>query len=84
MSAANAFIEKSKRETEQMDKSLGKSLAATQLKNKLSVTNAKNEAEAQLKTMQDEFLEMKEMRDDPEAHFRKLKAKIKLKCTKQY
>ena len=84
LSAANAFIEKSKQESEQMDKSLGKSLAATQIKSKLNMTSAglPQDTEAHLKTMQDEFLEMKEMRDDPEAHFRKLKAKIKLKCTK--
>ena len=27
---------------------------------------------------------MQERREDPEAHFKKLKAKIKLKCVKQY
>ena len=40
LSAANAFIEKSKQESEQMDKSLGKSLAATQIKSKLNMTSA--------------------------------------------
>lgn len=34
--------------------------------------------------MQEELLEMKERREDPEAHFKKLKAKIKLKVVKQY
>lgn len=80
MSAVNAFIDKDKEQ--KMEMTMAGKTQDTQFKSKLSPSE--KGTQKVLKSMQVEFIEMKERREDPDAHFKKLKAKIKLKVVKQY
>ena len=83
MSAVNAFIDTAREQKQVMEQSLGGKTLGSQFKSKLSVGGAEDPQKL-LKSMQNEFKDLQERREDPDAHFKKLKAKIKLKVVKQY